>query len=66
MFKRPYPNAHHRKITSTTGRINKVLTVSHPHKKFVNLQKMVTIVLDNGASTIKVGIVNKDEQPRLV
>ena len=27
---------------------------------------MVTIVLDNGASTIKVGIVNKDEQPRLV
>ena len=27
---------------------------------------MVTIILDNGASTIKVGIVNKDEQPRLV
>ena len=26
---------------------------------------MVTVVLDNGASTIKVGIVNKDEQPRL-
>ena len=26
---------------------------------------VVTIVLDNGASTIKVGIVNKDEQPRL-
>ena len=25
---------------------------------------VVTIVLDNGASTIKVGIVNKDEQPR--
>ena len=26
---------------------------------------VTTIVLDNGASTIKVGIVNKDEQPRL-
>jgi len=25
---------------------------------------MVTIILDNGASTIKVGIANEDEQPR--
>ena len=41
--------------------------VSHGLRHTTKTIIMVTIVLDNGASTIKVGIVDKDEleQPRL-
>ena len=51
--------------TSLTRDEYKVLTVSGTQHTSSPPTMVTTIVLDNGASTIKVGIVNKDEQPRL-